>query len=523
MISPTFTLEVAAVDPDRAAVTFKIRSADRVRRMAVSRFFVLRTLALCGRGDYAICRALKPLTAKLSLREQGEWLGDLQNVDRFIARTRVTAIENYIDWENIDHDAGLERMISALPLPTSYHLEVVFREPGHLARVKVGDVLKTQQTDGDPQQLAGDPTNIYTFKRDDEHWRLHALLSTYNTGGEQPIAWTDAHAAVLARIGLLPWQEGGRWGAVDGDGATIVPCVYADVDCRDGDLVFRAQDGWISAAELRAAPPAELRSALADPAAPITARADLDVALLRQRPADAKAVMRASTACLVAQLDSYGLSIAQLLRCWIRVFSLRPDVHVLHDTAGPPVDTDTFMALAGRLPADALALAAELGPLHFCWVFADKLAAVGEHAEGHDGGRVNLVGFAGLRWCAVDDGFDAAFDDLQAEGRTLLWHAVDTSPDTAELVFVHRGERHPYGTVEHYLTRGAGAAFVWYWPKRDEGDARELVARLVAASLPRTTSADEVVARLRARGLEQAQAQALQRWLGPDATLLLPV
>jgi hypothetical protein len=63
---------------------------------------------------------------------------------------------------------------------------------------------------------------------------------------------------------------------------------------------------------------------------------------------------------------------------------------------------------------------------------------------------------------------------------------------------------------------------VWYWQKRGYWEADALVARLTAGSLPSTTPADEVVAGLQARGLDPTEAQALQRWLGPDAVLLLP-
>ncbi|MFY0540634.1 hypothetical protein [Nannocystis pusilla] len=186
-------------------MTFKIRSTDSVRRMAVSRFFVLRTLAWSRRGDYAICRALKPLLAPLSLHAQGEYLQELQSVDKFIARTRITAIENYIDWENIDHEAALVKMIVAMKLPTSYHLEVFFSDPAHLARIKVGDQLKSEQADG---WLKSDPGNIYTFKRDDEHWYLHKLLATHNESGEDVIAWTNAHDTVLDRTGgILPGES----------------------------------------------------------------------------------------------------------------------------------------------------------------------------------------------------------------------------------------------------------------------------------------------------------------------------
>ncbi|MCY0987710.1 hypothetical protein OV203_11280 [Nannocystis sp. ILAH1] len=503
-------------------MTFKIKGTDGVRRMAVSRFFVLRTLAWSRRGDFAICRALKPLLAPLSLHEQGEYLLDLQNVDKFIARTRITAIENYIDWENIDHDAALEKMIAAMKLPTSYHLEVFFSDPAHLARIKVGDQLKSEQVDG---WLKADPGNIYTFKRDDEHWYLHKLLATYNESGENVIAWTNAHDSVLDRTnGILPWREGDRWGAVDRDGAMCVRFMYEDVDFQNGGLVFKRDDRWIAVADAQrdGRPDPAASSAFSDSERQVEARADLDVGLLRQKTGDPAAVTRASEDLRAAQVDTYGLTLAQLLRCWIRVFSMRPDIHVLHDNVGSPVSAAALAALASRLPAHAHALAAEAGPMHFGWVFKDMLAEVGSSGAGNHGGRLNLLGFEAFRWHASDaDEFVAMFDDLQAEGSTFLIQEPGTSSDRAEVVFVDRGERRSFGTVAHYITRGAESAFVWYWPKRGYWEAEGLVARLAAASLPRSTPADEVVAGLCARGLSRLEAQAVQRWLGADAVLLL--
>lgn len=530
MSSSLFTLDVDAIDPERSSVTFKLRSTQSVQRMAVSRAFVLRVLASHGRGDYAVCRALGALLAPMSQRARGACLGDRETLDRFIARTRVTAIENYIDWENIDHEAILAKMIVAMGLPASYDLEVVFSEPGFLEGIKVGDRLETGEADGwidgikDLLRADGD---VYSF-RDDEHWHLHRLLAAYNESGQDVIAWTNAHDSVLAVTnGLLPWHMDGRWGAIDRDGAMCVQFVHDDVDYRDGRLVFRAGDRWIPVEQTQRVapaapegvqdPPNESRAAVAEP--PVSRPGKL-----RQQtnPDDEEAVARASEA-MSAQLDKYGLRIGQLLRCWIRVFSRRPDIHVLRDTVGSPVPVDTLLALASRLPAHALALADELGPLHFCWVFKDTLAEAGGSSVGDNGGRINLVGFEGFRWYASDDDeFQALFDDLQAEGSSFLLHKAETTTGEAEIVFVHLSEQHPQGTIEHYLTRGAQCAFAGYWPKRGHKGAEALVARLARASLPRSTPADEIVAALRARGLDEVEAQAVQRWLGPDATLLLP-
>ncbi|WAS91137.1 hypothetical protein [Nannocystis punicea] len=233
-------------------------------------------------------------------------------------------------------------------------------------------------------------------------------------------------------------------------------------------------------------------------------------------------IMRASEAIRAAQLDRYGLTIAQLLRCWCRAFAERPDIRVLHATADRPASPATLAALAPRLPAHALALAAELGSLHFRWVFKGERDEAGSDL-GHNGGRINFVGFDALRWCAEDESYDAKFDELQAEGSTFLRHELEASPADARLWFIHTSaEPRALGTVESYLAHGAGRAFVWYWQRRGDSETDALVARLTAASLPSATPADEVVAGLCARSLAPAEAQALQRWLGPDAVLLLP-
>jgi hypothetical protein len=237
---------------------------------------------------------------------------------------------------------------------------------------------------------------------------------------------------------------------------------------------------------------------------------------------DPDAITRESEALRAAQIDKYGLTIPQLLRCWCRVFAKRPDVHVLHATADPPASAATLAALASRLPAHVHALAAELGSLHFCWAFEDALDEAGSRTLGFNGGRVNLCGFEPLRWYAEPDSFDASFDVLQPEGSTILRHEAGATPADARLFFMNSGsEPRALGTVESYLTYGAQCAFVWYWQKLGYWEAEAFLARLKAASLPSTTPADEVVAGLCARSLELAEAQAIQRWLGPDAVLLL--
>ena len=231
------------------------------------------------------------------------------------------------------------------------------------------------------------------------------------------------------------------------------------------------------------------------------------------------------------QIAKYGRTIPQLLRSWIRLFAQRPDIHVMKNTSGAPTSTATVASLATRLPPEVLALAAESGPLHFWWVFADMRESIGGSSEGHNGGRINLVGFKHFRWWDRPTDWDwvtfkaqAMFDELQAEGSTMLSYDPGQSESKAMLVFddANDVERHPMGTVESYLTDGARRGFVWYWPKLDYWEANDYVARLFKKSIPRTTPGPAIRAGLMARGIDAAEAEAIWRWLGRDAVLLLP-
>lgn len=506
MSASTFVLQVARIDATNSVVTFKVFSTSDPRKLAVSRFFVLRTLALDGRADLAVCKALTTALASLSPTERDQRLVDLAFVDQFICKTRIASIENYIDWETMDQDYVLARLLPRMKLPSTYQLEVHFSDPAHLVGFTVGPRLSSTQADGwipgIEALLRTDPENLYTFKNDDEHWRLHDYLAGHNTYGEFEIAWTNAQDSVMAKTnGVLPFKDA-RWGAIDRECRPCIAFAYEDYDYYEGTLRFWDEERWIPAADLLGKP---------HPRAPEPPETDLEAVL------DAAATLRA------AQLEKYGLTLVQLLRCWIRVFSERPDIHVVHSRLGEPVEPSDLVALAGLLPAHALALAAECGPLHFCWVFKSDLAELDQHEVGYNGGRINLVGFADVTWHRVSAGASVArFDELQPEGSSFLLHDRHSSPASAEVVFINLADHHPRGDVETYLTRGAASAFVWYWPRRGYWEAEAFTARLAAASLPRTTPADQVVAGLRARGLGEHEATAVQRWLGPDATLLLP-
>ena len=253
----SFVLSVSRVDRDKTSATFEVRSTQNARQIAVSRSFVLKTLARDGREGYAVCRALSAELEPLREEDREAHLQDLQTADRYITKTRITSVSNYIDWENIDHHDVLAKMLAVMEIPTSYHLEVFFRDPEHLGGITVGDRIESYEsdgmTDGIEELLRADPSNIYIFKGCDENWRLSDLLAVgADDQRDDAIAWTNAQETIEGMTqGLLPWFDGVGWGAVDGDGAAIVPFEYGDVDYRDGLLHFEKDGRWISVAELR--------------------------------------------------------------------------------------------------------------------------------------------------------------------------------------------------------------------------------------------------------------------------------
>ena len=228
------------------------------------------------------------------------------------------------------------------------------------------------------------------------------------------------------------------------------------------------------------------------------------------------------------EIEKWGLSIGQLLVCYLRVFAQRPDIHVRDHVVGLPTPSATLTKLAGKVPPFALSLAAEVGHLNFCWVFEDKKAGMENFSEGANGGRLNLEGFSReFRWNPRPEYMDATFkaqalwDDVVTEAATYLSYEPAEQPVDAKLVFDTRDGRIPLGTASEYLTEGAKRGFTWYWQRFDYWEALELTKRLYAASLPRTTPTSKVTAALVEKGLSPSEAQALVAWLGADAVILL--
>ena len=305
------------------------------------------------------------------------------------------------------------------------------------------------------------------------------------------------------------------------------------------DLLIHGEDAGSKITKARALgvaimSEAEMVAALSSSAAPPAALAGATEKLAAKQAAsgDRLAGVRATIAAVDEPIVArFGFSIPHLLLAYLRVFAQRPDVFVVDHRLGAPTTSRTLLRLHGQVPPEVLALASHVGALEFTWVFdADKADREG-FSKGYRGGRLCFPGFENFRWWKrpkewdwVDFDSQTMFDDLVAEGSTMLSYDPGESPTEAMLVFddANDVQRYPMGTVTEYLTRGAKLGFVWYWPRRTYWEARDFTSRLFDASLPRTTPAAEVTTALVGKGLSPAEAAGMVAWLGEDAVILLP-
>lgn len=226
-----------------------------------------------------------------------------------------------------------------------------------------------------------------------------------------------------------------------------------------------------------------------------------------------------------------GFTLPHLLLCWCRVFSQRPDVHVVANSSGAPAKQATLLACRDMVPPQMLAFHAELGSLFYTWVLTEERDGVDHYDAGYNGGRISLVGLEDFQWYPRPDWDDHAnyeaytlFDELQPEGQTEIDYAPGEEGIDAELTFndANDCERYPLGTVEEYLTQGAQKAFVWYWPNIGF-DGEYVLAQIAQRSVSRDTPPEQMAAMLTDRGLTADEARAMIIWLGENAHLLLPL
>ena len=153
-------------------------------------------------------------------------------------------------------------------------------------------------------------------------------------------------------------------------------------------------------------------------------------------PAAAGASSEQIAAVHAEQRDKWGLTLGELLKCWVRVFAQRPDVFVRTNKLGPPAPAKVLDRLAPVLPAHALAFAAEIGKSEFCWILRDRKEEMDSSSRGYNGGRLNLNGFAAFEWYPRPQDwvgtYDSTYliDELVQEGVTLLSYEEVRRPPT---------------------------------------------------------------------------------------------
>jgi len=230
-----------------------------------------------------------------------------------------------------------------------------------------------------------------------------------------------------------------------------------------------------------------------------------------------------------AQREKYGLTLGELLRCYIKLMDQRLDLHTVVELWGRPTPDGTLLSSVTNAPADVLALFSEIGAVTFAYVFEEDVAESGNFSRGYNGGHINLKGLENLRWWERPDWDDSdyerdsMFDELQPEGSTRLEYGKGEGPTDASLVFEDANDvsRDYLGRIDTYLTNGAKAGFVWYWPKAGYWEADNFTKRLFERAVPADTSKEDLIAGMVEKGLTNAQAEAMCTWLGDSARIVL--
>ncbi len=214
--------------------------------------------------------------------------------------------------------------------------------------------------------------------------------------------------------------------------------------------------------------------------------------------------------------ESGELTLSELLRRWVEVFSKRPDIRVRKKKAAAPCSAQTLTGLEGQLPPDVLAFARETGAFDFTWSFVD-----GDEEE-HGFHLVDVSKLHRYRTPGAVH-MDAHLDRVTHEANTVLSYDEGETPARARLVFdnANDGTRREMGSLAEYLQAGAKQGFVWFWQRVDPGP-KSALRRLYEGSLRSDTPEEEVVSALQGCGLGEREARALWGWLGESTVLLVP-
>lgn len=237
------------------------------------------------------------------------------------------------------------------------------------------------------------------------------------------------------------------------------------------------------------------------------------------------------------QREQWGATLDELLLAYIQVLSQRRDLVVTGVKRRRKTgrwQLSYWTNVKAALPDEVLALFYHFGGIQFHYVFEEHASTTSSFSEGYRGGHINLVGINNFNWIGMEDwqkndddvlDFQGAglFDYLQPEGYCDLSYGKDEKSKDAGVVFDRSSDvsRVSVGSVEAYLTRGAKAGFVWYWPNQGYWEAEEFKARLFERALPRDTPREVVEQKLVEKGLDAGMAHAMYEWLGQDTVILL--
>lgn len=244
---------------------------------------------------------------------------------------------------------------------------------------------------------------------------------------------------------------------------------------------------------------------------------------------------------LNADRAAFGLTLAERVKLFLRMFALRSDIYVYgewkHSKAGRVPAKAAFgkptsekaldnLVKNGTLPMEAIAFISEINEMIFRWDFLDRTSGTTGEPQGYTGGKFNFKETL-KDWYPrpdYDDDCDyveyMVFDKYESEGMAEYSYDEGEERKDAKLYFNYSGDgRYAMGSLEEYMTTGLTKAFTFYWQIEDEDN--EVLAELKEKSIAAGTPQDVITEKLMAKGCTKEEARCLVSWLGEGVVILI--
>jgi hypothetical protein len=272
------------------------------------------------------------------------------------------------------------------------------------------------------------------------------------------------------------------------------------------------------------------------------AEAEQEAQAKAEKKAKPKELHEEIAAYLEKDRKEFGLGLGARLKAYFKTLAKRSDVNMqgawrngepLSTAFGKQPSISSLNRWFKKLPTEYLAFLAEIGPCTIKWHFHDmgeQLRKDNYFEDDHALGILNIRPIErSPKWWPKQDweeDFDydsnLIFDYMADEGYAEYAYDPGEGPKDAKITFMNHNdvERYFMGSLNSYLQEGAKNAFVWYWQVQS-WTGQNALDELKRRSIPSKISQKELLKQLEAKGCSKEETEALWKWLGSDAHILV--